>query len=115
MTDLDSNAQEIKNMKQIDWDIIKELIESKEWDEVEVGLAEDWFWTSGVIVEKGKIQIKKDCFFGCSFWATPSVRLKKRKKEYIYECWKYGSKEKYPTWLKKLAREENKKIKGDKK
>ena len=68
-------------MRQLDWDIIKTIIESKEFEKIEVGLAEDYYQTHAVIFEDGELIIKENDgagFYGASNWATPAIKLTKK-------------------------------------
>ena len=88
-------------MRMVDWDLVKELIESGEYDRVDVGLAEDWEQTYATIYESGKIEVDENPgagFYGCSSWATPAVKLFKSKTVGLYECWILGDDKKLPNW-----------------
>jgi hypothetical protein len=85
-------------MRQIDWEMIESLLNDAEYKDIEVGLAEDWYCTSAKIKRDGVVGFEENDeagFFGCSFWATPAVKLN----GVLYECWKYGDQSFEPDWL----------------
>ena len=90
-------------MRQIDWGTVKAIIESKNFDRIEVGLAEDYEQTHAVIFENNKISITENDgagFFGASRWATPAVKLTKDGETGLFECWTLGNMSGFPKWLK---------------
>jgi hypothetical protein len=85
----------VGGMRQIDWDKLKEFIETNknELSSVEAGLAEDWEYTSGEVWNSKDGYIKKaDTYvYGASKWATPSVHVTFKDGEIkTLECWKLG-------------------------
>ena len=97
-------------MRQLDWDTIHKIIESNEFERIEVGLAEDWEQTHAVIFEDNEVIIKENCgagFYGGSRWATPSVKLTKNGETELFECWVLGSKTDFPDWLINKAKRED--------
>lgn len=91
-----------EGMRQVDWDTVKTIIESGEFEQIEVGLAEDYAQTSAVIYEDGKITITENDgggFYGASRWATPAVKLFKNGTAELFECWISGGKFDFPSWL----------------
>ena len=95
--------------RQIDWETVKALVESRKYERIEVGLAEDYGCTKAVIVKDGKTTIiENDAggFFGMSTWATPAVKLFEPNGQVgLYECWILGDKSGFPLWLRSMARE----------
>jgi len=99
LSDMPKRAE---GMRQIDWDTIKKIIESKEFDRVEVGLAEDYYQTHAVIFKDDELIIKENDgagFYGCSRWATPSVKLTKNNETGLFECYISGEENGFPKWL----------------
>jgi hypothetical protein len=97
-------------MRQLDWNAIKTILESKEFDKVEVGLAEDYYQTHAVIFENGELIIRENGgagFFGASRWATPAVKLTKNGETGLFECWILGRETGFPEWLINSARRVN--------
>lgn len=95
-----------EGMRQIDWKTVKQLAESKEFDQIEVGLAEDWACTHAVVYRNGHFVIeenKEAGFYGASKWATPAAKLYKNGKSHLYECWIKGNNPSFPEWLIKVA------------
>jgi len=93
--------------RQLDWDTIRILVDSGEYSDVEVGLAEDYYQTHAVIVEDGeKVIIENDGsgFYGASRWATPAVKLTKNGETGLFECWVAGDNHKFPDWIKETHR-----------
>lgn len=79
----------IGEMKYMDWNKVKEVVEKNPNSVIYAGLAEDWNNTSGLIFAKGKYY--DGYVYGCSSWATPIVDVDDKE----IECWKneseYGS------------------------
>lgn len=93
-------------MRQIDWDTVREIINSNEFEKIEVGLAEDYEQTHAVIFNNDDVNIKENLgagFYGCSRWATPSVKLTKNNETILFECWVKGDKSGFPRWLKDMS------------
>jgi hypothetical protein len=91
--------------RQIDWEKVKEIVESKEYDTIECGLAEDWACTYGTIFEDGCLCADGNYeagFYGASRWATPAVKLYKDGKSGLFECWILGENNGFPDWLKNI-------------
>jgi hypothetical protein len=89
-------------MRQLDWMTVKELLDSNEYDKVEVGLAEDYYQTHAVIFDNNKLIIRENDgagFYGASRWATPAVKLTKDGETGLFECWIYGDNTGFPDWL----------------
>ena len=60
---------------------------------VEVGLAEDWSFTSGEVwnSNSGYIPQEQTYVYACSNWATPSMSITYLDgTEETLECWEYG-------------------------
>lgn len=94
-------------MRQVDWDTVKTIIESKEFERIEVGLAEDYYQTHAVIFDNGELIIKENDgagFYGASRWATPAIKLTKNGEIGLFECWIMGSETSFPSWLSESAR-----------
>lgn len=72
--------------KIFDWDKAAHLIVENGLIHVSAGLAEDWDWTSGKILQNGEIVPEEDTYtFLKSYWATPV--LVDDISEDVYECW----------------------------
>ena len=69
-------------MKIFDWHKAVRLIKKYEMKNVSAGLAEDWFWTGGDILENGKPTEGNYTYLG-STWATPVLMCENE----VYECW----------------------------
>ena len=95
--------------RQMDWETVKALVESRKYECIEVGLAEDYGCTKAVVVKDGKTTIIENDvggFFGMSTWATPAVKLFEPNGQVgLYECWILGYKSGFPLWLRNMARE----------
>ena len=90
-------------MRMVDWDFVKELIESGKYYKVQVGLAEDWEQTYATIYVEGKIIVSENPgagFYGASNWATPAVKLFEKNKVNLYECWILGDDSDLANWCK---------------
>lgn len=88
--------------RQINWNQVKELIDSNRYDRIEVGLAEDYNQTFAVIYRDNKIVLGENDgsgFYGASYWATPAVKLFENGVGKLYECWELGNNVGYPGWL----------------
>lgn len=68
-------------MKFMDWNKVKEVVESHPNSIIYAGLMEDWNNTSGLIYAKGKYY--NGYVYGCSNWATPIVDVDGEE----IECW----------------------------
>ena len=68
-------------MKFMDWNKVKEVVESNPNSIIYAGLMEDWNNTSGLIYAKGKYY--NGYVYGCSNWATPIVDVDGEE----IECW----------------------------
>jgi hypothetical protein len=84
-----------EGFKQVDWDKVKDFIETnkQQLDWVEVGLAEDWGHTSGTVwdEEEGYIPRDETTVYASSRWATPSVYAEyKDGTDETFECWIEG-------------------------
>lgn len=93
-------------MRQIDWDTVKNILEMKEFDRIEVGLAEDYYQTHTTIFTDNKVIILENDgagFFGASRWATPAIKLYQNGESMLFECWVNGDKTDFPNWLEKIA------------
>ena len=82
-------------MKFMDWNKVKEVVESHPNSIIYAGLMEDWNNTSGLIYAKGKYY--NGYVYGCSNWATPIVDVDGEE----IECWtnnetEWGSNK--PSW-----------------
>ena len=89
-------------MRMVDWEKVKELIESGEYRDISVGLLEDWSWTSAQIMEDGVLGVDEyNTFYGCSYWATPGVELVTNVtgETETYECWVEGDNKYLPSWI----------------
>lgn len=97
------NRQHYKGgSRQIDWETVKEFIESKEYDTIEVGLAEDWACTKMIIFYNFKCATEENQsagFYGSSSWATPAIKLTNKGGIKLFECWIMGENPNYPEWL----------------
>lgn len=95
-----------EGMRQIDWDTVKAILEMKEFDKIEVGLAEDYYQTHTTIFKDNKIIILENDgagFFGASRWATPAIKLYQDDESMLFECWVNGNKTDFPDWLEAIA------------
>jgi len=93
-------------MRQLDWDKIEKILESKEFERIEVGLAEDYYQTHAVIYKDGKWVIEENGgagFYGASRWATPAIKLTKNGETGLFECWVAGDDADFPDWFVKNA------------
>lgn len=93
--------------RMIDWDKIKSIIESEEFERIEVGLAEDYYQTHATIFKDGEKIIKENDsagFYGYSRWATPAVKLTKDGQTGLFECWTYGEDSTFPKWMNDYKR-----------
>lgn len=86
----------IGDMKYMDWEKVKKIIEENPNSVIYAGLREDWNNTSGLIFAKGNYY--DGYVYGCSVWATPIVDVDGKE----IECWtnektKEGSGK--PSWL----------------
>lgn len=82
-------------MKFMDWNKVKEVVESHPNSIIYAGLMENWNNTSGLIYAKGKYY--NGYVYGCSNWATPIVDVDGEE----IECWtnnetEWGSDK--PSW-----------------
>ena len=96
------------NGKMLDFDKALELIKENEGKEIRIGLAEDWYCTSGKVESDGRISYDEYESGGClclaSRWATPVVEID----EEVVECWKesdgtvdaFNSEEKWKRFFK---------------
>lgn len=94
--------------RELNWDTIRSLIDSGEYSDIEVGLAEDYYQTHAVIVTNGeKVIIENNGagFYGASRWATPAVKLTKNGETGLFECWVMGSNPEFPNWIRESHRE----------
>jgi hypothetical protein len=94
-------------MRQIDWDVVKNIVESKNFDKVEVGLAEDYKCTHAIIFKNEQLIIEENIsagFYGASTWATPAIKVTKNGKSELFECWILGEQTGFPAWLTKNAK-----------
>lgn len=74
-------TKSIGAMKFMDWNKVKEVVESHHNSIIYAGLMEDWNNTSGLIYAKGKYY--NGYVYGCSNWATPIVDVDGEE----IECW----------------------------
>jgi len=96
-----------EGMRQIDWETVKSIIDSNEFERVEIGLAEDYYQTHVVIFKNNELIIKENDgagFYGCSRWATPAIKLTKSGDTGLFECWISGEEKGFPKWLTERAR-----------
>lgn len=70
--------------KVFDWNKAVTLIKEHNATKAVAGLAEDWFWTAGLILEDGYPVVKCDPYLA-SQWATPVIVLDED--EFGIECW----------------------------
>ena len=79
--------------KVFDWDKAARILRDRGAKEASAGLEEDWFWTGGEILRKGK-PLARDATYTylASCWATPVLRVGRD----TMECWVWGSKA--PEW-----------------
>lgn len=90
------NTKPKGEMKFMDWDKVKDIIEQNPDSEIYAGLMEDWNNTSGLIFAKGNYY--DGYVYGCSNWATPIVDVDGEEIEcFTYEETQEGSGK--PTWL----------------
>lgn len=76
------NVRELKNYVKLNKDSILKVM---------AGLAEDWFYTSDTVYEKGKFLECPDVF-SSSHWATPSILvIYNDGKEESFEMWEKGN------------------------
>ena len=86
----------IGEMKYMDWEKAKALIQKHPDSVIYAGLAEDWGNTSGLIFAKGNFY--DGYVFGASCWATPILLIDGEE----YECWtdiKTAEGHGKPDWL----------------
>ena len=69
-----NNSTPDGNEKVFDWDKAAKIIKERKPETASAGLAEDWFWTGGIIYENGKPIINEYTFLA-SRWATPVLIL----------------------------------------
>ncbi len=74
--------------KVFDWNKAAALIKEHNATTAVAGLAEDWFWTAGLILEDG-LPVVKGCPYLASIWATPVILLDED--EFGIECWCWKS------------------------
>ena len=75
--------------KVFDWDKAARLIKENNLTNAYAGLDEDWWWTSGCILEDGK-PFTEDYAYLASFWATPVLIYKDEDGEdAVIPCWCY--------------------------
>lgn len=82
-----------KGSKQVDWDKVKEFVESNKenLESVTVGLAEDWSYTSGEVwnSKEGYIPKENTYVYASSKWATPAMDVE----------YKSGASETLEVWI----------------
>ncbi len=103
---LNSMPKYESGMRQINWDAVKEILDSNLFEKIEVGLAEDYYQTHAVIFYNDEcIIIENDGsgFYGASRWATPAIKLTQNGETMLFECWVLGDKTDFPDWLKEKA------------
>lgn len=86
----------IGDMKYMDWEKVKQIIEENPSAIIYAGLREDWNNTSGLIFAEGNYY--DGYVFGASVWATPIVDVDGEE----IECWTYESTKEgsgKPNWL----------------
>ncbi len=86
----------IGEMKYMDWNKVKDIIENNPDSVIYAGLMEDWNNTSGLIFAKGNYY--DGYVYGCSVWATPIVDVDGKE----IECWTYDETREghgKPDWL----------------
>lgn len=76
-----AGSNPIGKMRYMDWEKVKEIIETHQNAIIYAGLREDWNNTSGLIYAKGKYY--NGYVFGASSWATPIVDVDGVE----IECW----------------------------
>lgn len=69
------------DMKYMDWEKVKKIVEEHSNSVIYAGLMEDWNNTSGLIFAKGKYY--DGYVYGASCWATPIVDVDGKE----IECW----------------------------
>lgn len=74
--------------KVFDWNKAVTLIKEHNATTAVAGLAEDWFWTAGLILENGNPVVKGSPYLA-STWATPVILLDED--EFGIECWCWKS------------------------
>ena len=96
------------NGKMLDFDKALEIIKENEGKEIRIGLAEDWYYTSGKVEADGRISYDEYESGGSlclvSRWATPVVVVD----DEVIECWKdddgtvdaFNSEEKWERFFK---------------
>ena len=105
-TILANKPERKEGMRQIDWDTVKTILEMKEFDRIEVGLAEDYYQTHATIFKDNKVIILENDgagFFGASRWATPAIKLYQNGESMLFECWVSGGEIDFPNWLEEIA------------
>lgn len=91
-----------EGMRQVDWDTVKDILQMKEFDRIEVGLAEDYYQTHAIIYIDGEVLILENDgagFYGASRWATPAIKVYQNGESELYECWVNGDMSDFPKWL----------------
>lgn len=86
----------IGDMKYMDWNKVKEIIETHPNSVIYAGLQEDWNNTSGLIFAKGDFY--NGSVYVASVWATPIVDVDGEE----IECWTYTPTKEgagKPDWL----------------
>lgn len=86
----------IGDMKYMDWNKVKEIIETHPNSVIYAGLQEDWNNTSGLIFAKGDYY--NGYVYAASVWATPIVDVDGEE----IECWTYTQTKEgsgKPDWL----------------
>ena len=75
-----------------DWKKAAQRIKETGAQEASAGLAEDWGYTGGPILENGEIVHEDDTYtFLQSYWATPVLRIDGREEE----CWTLAEESEY--------------------
>jgi len=82
-----SLPKEKQRTKVFDWSKAEKILAEHGWPYAEAGLAEDWPYTSGVIVRDKKKVNENDNMYLASFWATPCLKISED--EDLIECWIY--------------------------
>lgn len=82
--------------REVDWGVVKQFIElnKNKLRSVEVGLAEDWSYTSGEVWnnEEGYIKSEDTYVHASSIWATPSMEIELLDGSMqMFEVWKLGN------------------------
>ena len=91
-----AGSNPIGNIKYMDWEKVKEIIETHQNAIIYAGLREDWNNTSGLIYARGKYY--DGYVYGASCWATPIVDVDGKE----IECWTYEETKEgsgKPDWL----------------